>query len=358
MNLTTAANSLAEGAPPVQKRVGGPMRFSLRHITTYRYANPVTLGRHRLMLRPRDSHEMKLHGATLGITPTPSQVVWQYDVFGNSVALIDFAEPATELTIDSTLDVERFPFVNTDHLVDDHARNLPLAYSADDIRDLAGLQERHVADPDHAVDLWAKGFLASVGKGDSPTPETLAVLNAMAAAIKENFSYMARDAYGTQSPLETLATGSGTCRDFAYLMMEGARSLGLAARFVSGYLYDSFRDLVAGQSMGTEPNTPASADNVPSPPGSDVGPAASPAPVPVRDGGVVGGGATHAWVQIYLPGAGWTHFDPTNALASDADLIPVAVVRDPAQASPVAGSWQGLTGDAMGMDVVVQVTAK
>ena len=141
-------------------------------------------------------------------------------------------------------------------------------------------------------------------------------------------------------------------------MMEGARSLGLAARFVSGYLYDSVRDPAAGQSNGAEPTPASNADNVPSPPGSEVGPAASPAPVPVPDGGVVGGGATHAWVQIYLPGAGWTHFDPTNALVSDADLIPVAVVRDPAQASPVAGSWQGQPTDSIGMDVVVQVTAK
>ncbi len=333
------------------------MRFLLRHVTTYRYANPVSFGRHRLMLRPRDSHEMKLHGATLGIAPTPSQVVWQYDVFGNSVALIDFAEPATDLVIDSTLDVERFPFVNPEHLVAEHARNLPLAYSADEIRDLAGLQERHVPDPEHAVDLWAKGFLAEVGKGESPTPETLAVLNAMAQSIKEGFAYRARDAYGTQSPLETLATRSGTCRDFAYLMMEGARSLGLAARFVSGYLYDSMRDPAAPAS-GTEPRSPANADSVPPPPGSEVGPAASPAPVPVPDGSVVGGGATHAWVQIYLPGAGWTHFDPTNALVSDADLIPVAVVRDPAQASPVSGAWTGQPADALGMDVVVQVTAK
>lgn len=306
---------------PAERTVapGGAVRFLLRHTTTYRYANPVTLGRHRLMLRPRDSHEMKLHGAALSIVPAPSEVVWQYDVFGNSIALVDFAAAVTELVVDSTLDVERFPFAGTEHLVAEHARNLPLAYSADEIRDLAGLQERHVPDPDHVVDLWAKGFLSSAGAG-APIPETLAVLGAMASGIKDGFAYTPRDAYGTQSPIETLQQKSGTCRDFAYLMMEGARSLGLAARFVSGYLYDGSRD-AAGQ--------PA-----------------------------VGGGATHAWVQIYLPGAGWTYFDPTNALASDAELIPVAVVREPAQASPVSGVWQGLPGDALGMEVTVQVTAK
>ncbi|HKU95929.1 MAG TPA: transglutaminase family protein, partial [Vineibacter sp.] len=167
--------------------------------------------------------------------------------------------------------------------------------------------------------LWAKGFLT--GADDTPgLPETLPVLNAMAAAIKSNFTYVARDAYGTQSPLETLGAGSGTCRDFAYLMMEGARSLGLAARFVSGYIYDPGRDEAA--------ESPA----------------------------VTGGGATHAWAQIYLPGAGWMHFDPTNALASDGELIPVAIVREPAQASPVSGSWEGAAEDAQGLEVDVTVT--
>jgi transglutaminase-like putative cysteine protease len=178
-----------------------------------------------------------------------------------------------------------------------------------------------VPDPEHAVDLWAKGFL-TVADDTPGLPETLPVLQAMAAAIKTNFTYIARDAYGTQSPLETLTVGSGTCRDFAYLMMEGARSLGLAARFVSGYIYDPGRDAAA--------DAPA----------------------------VEGGGATHAWAQIYLPGAGWTHFDPTNTLASDGALIPVAIVREPAQASPVSGSWEGKPADSLGLEVEVAVTRK
>lgn len=296
------------------------MRFLLRHTTTYRYNQPVSLGRHRLMLRPRDSHEMKLHSATIGISPQPTQTVWHYDVFGNSVAVVEFAEPASGLSIDSTLDVERFPFADADYLVADHARTLPLAYSSDEIRDLAGLQERHVPDPEHQVDLWAKSFLVTP-EGGSQLPETLQVLNAMTVAIKEGFEYQARDAYGTQSPLQTLATKSGTCRDFAYLMMEGARSLGLAARFVSGYIYDGARDPNGGNGPVT-----------------------------------IGGGATHAWVQIYIPGAGWTHFDPTNALESDGELIPVAIVREPEQASPVNGSWEGTANDFQGMEVEVTVS--
>jgi transglutaminase-like putative cysteine protease len=295
------------------------MRFLLKHTTTYRYAAPVTFGRHRLMLRPRDSHEMLLHGATLSISPPPSRTVWQYDVVGNSIALVDFAEPAPALTIESTLDVERFPYVDTEHLLSAHARHLPLSYSAEEIRDLAGLQERHVPDPEHAVDRWAKGFLAPPD-GAGGLPETLPVLNAMAAGIRSAFTYLPRDAYGTQAPAETLRSGSGTCRDFAYLMMEGARSLGLAARFVSGYIYDPGRDDANG--------APA----------------------------VAGGGATHAWAQIYLPGAGWMHVDPTNARESEGALIPVAIAREPAHASPISGSWQGRPADALGLDVSVTVT--
>jgi transglutaminase-like putative cysteine protease len=295
------------------------MRFLLRHTTTYNYANPVTLGRHRLMLRPRDSHEMKLHDATLMIDPLPSQIVWQYDVFGNSIALVDFDCQATTLTIESTLDVERFAFVDADALLSDHARHLPLAYSADEIRDLAGLQERHVVDPEHEVDLWAKTFL-STAEGTTTTKETLSLIKEVAGSIKENFAYIPRDIYGTQSPLETLHGRSGTCRDFAYFMMEAMRSVGLAARFVSGYIYDAGQD-----------------------PGSNAV-------------GVIGGGATHAWLQVYLPGAGWTHVDPTNALTSDIELIPVAIVREPHQASPIQGSIEAFPGDTLGMTVNISIT--
>jgi transglutaminase-like putative cysteine protease len=297
------------------------MRFLLRHTTTYAYANPVVLGRHRLMLRPRDSHEMKLHDATLAISPPPSNIIWQYDVFGNSIALVDFDCSTTELVIDSTLDIERFAFPNPEALLADHARNLPLAYSADEIRDLAGLQERHVPDPEHAVDLWAKGFLV-MPEGSSGTKETLQLIRDIAEAIKNNFVYLPRDIYGTLSPLETLSTGSGTCRDFAYFMMEAMRSLGIAARFVSGYIYDAAQD-----------------------PGS-------------TDAGVIGGGATHAWVQIYLPGAGWTHVDPTNALTTDIELIPVAIVREPHQASPISGTIEAAPGDPLGMTVNITITSR
>ncbi len=296
------------------------MRYRLRHTTIYRYAAPVVLGRHRLMLRPRDSHEMRLHHAALTIQPEPSLLVWQFDTFGNSIALVDFGDPTTELVVESTLEIERFPTLATEHLVAEHARHLPLAYSAEEVRDLGGLQARHTPDADRIVDRWAKGFLYAGEEGAGP-PETLAVLRAMSAAIRNTLTYTPRDAYGTQSPTQTLESGRGTCRDFAYLMMEGARSLGLAARFVSGYIYDPSVDTTTAARS------------------------------------TVGGGATHAWAQIYVPGAGWMHFDPTNSLLSDEELIPVAIVREPAQASPVSGSWLGRTGDAQQLEVHVSVKA-
>ncbi|QQS12200.1 MAG: transglutaminase family protein [Rhodospirillales bacterium] len=154
-------------------------------------------------------------------------------MFGNSVALVSFVQPTSDLSIDSTLDVERFPFAHTAHLVSSHAQTLPLADAADEVRDLAGLQERHMPAPGHMVDQWAKSILVA-RDGAGSLPRTLQVLDAMTAAIKDSFEYIARDEYGTRNPQTTLESRSGTCRDFAYLMMEGARSLGLAARFVSG----------------------------------------------------------------------------------------------------------------------------
>ena len=141
------------------------------------------------------------------------------------------------------------------------------------------------------------------------------LLMTMTRAISESFSYLRRVERGTQDPATTLRLRRGTCRDFALLMMEAARSLGLAARFVSGYLY-----------------------------------------VPSRDGKeYLGGGSTHAWCQVYLPGAGWVEFDPTNGIIGNRDLIRVAVARDPGQAIPLSGSYVGHPDDELGMTVEVNV---
>ncbi len=284
----------------------------VEHTTVYRYAAPVRLTDHRLMLRPHDSHDLRLNDATLGLTPPAAQLRWAHDVFGNSICFVDFAGARTDtLRIVSTLDLDHFP-TQTDVPLDPLAEIYPFSYAVAEMPDLARLIERQTPDPQRTLDAWARRFLAKSG----PT-RTLPLLTAMTEAIKEDFTYEARDAEGTNSPLTTLTTGRGACRDLALLMMEAARTLGFAARFISGYVYD--------------------AALVDSP------------------GAVVGGGATHAWCAIYLPGAGWVEFDPTNGLIAGRNLIRVSVARTPEQAVPVSGGFVGMPSDFLSLRVNVTV---
>jgi transglutaminase-like putative cysteine protease len=281
-------------------------QLTICHTTVYRYASAVRFGEHRLMFRPRDSHDIRLVSTALEITPTAS-VRWYHDVFGNSIAIASFAEPAPELRLVSRITLEHFPSTLPDFVIEPYARTYPFSYSVEDIPDLGRTTERHYPDSEHQIDLWARQFVSKGGDTD-----THAMLVAMTQAIQASFGYERRAEEGTRTPVETLARGTGSCRDFALLMMEAARTLGLAARFVSGYLYDPERR-------------------------------------------AVGGGETHAWVQIYLPGAGWVEFDPTNGIGGGSNLIRVAVTRDPSQAVPVSGSFTGAPGDflELGVDVAI-----
>lgn len=283
------------------------------HTTEYIYAQPVRLTRHRLMLRPHDSHDLRLRDATLALSPPARSSRWAHDVFGNSVCYIDWPETrSNRLRITSVLELEHYP--NRAKLqLDPVAETYPFSYAAEEVPDLSRLQERHCPDPERRVDAWARRFLTVGG----PT-STRDMLVAMTRAIKTEFKYSRREAPGTQLPTETLQRGSGTCRDFALLMMEAVRSLGLAARFVSGYLYDE--DLVD------------------------------------QADAVVGGGSTHAWCAVYLPGAGWVEFDPTNGLIAGRNLIRVSVARAPEQALPVSGGFIGLREDFVRMVVDVEVS--
>lgn len=290
-----------------------PTRLTVKHTTIYRYARPVTFNEHRLMFRPRDSHDLRLLSTGLNISP-PAQVRWLHDVFSNSIAVATFSQAADTLHLESTFTADHYGIEEASFPIEPYARSVPFSYSQDEIPDLGRTIERHYPDPDHKVDAWVRRFLSPDG-----WTETDALLINITKSIKQAFAYQARD-YGTQSPVETLDRMAGTCRDFALLMMEAVRSLGMAARFVSGYLYDPAMD-GAGQ-------------------------------------GIVGAGATHAWVQVYLPGSGWVEFDPTNGLVGGPNLIRVAVARDPRQAIPAQGSFVGSTGDFLGMSVDVAVTAE
>jgi len=267
-----------------------------------------------MMLRPLGSHDVRLVATRLAIAPQPSALRWLHDVFGNSVAVASFNNSASELRIRSEIDLDHYETSEPDCPIEPYAATYPFGYSAAEIPDLTRSIERQYPDPEHQVDLWARRFVQTNGKTN-----TLAMLTAMTQSIKsEGFQYSSRIEEGCQTPAQTLQMRSGTCRDFALLMMEAVRSLGLAARFVSGYLY-----------------SPA-ADN----------------------GENVGGGSTHAWVQVYLPGSGWMEFDPTNGIVGNRDLIRVAVVRDPTQAILIAGNWTGTPGDFLGLTVDLRVTSR
>ncbi|MCK0209171.1 transglutaminase family protein [Starkeya koreensis] len=284
--------------------------LTVRHVTRYNYANPVVFQPHRLMLRPRDSHDLRMVNASLVLSPH-ANVRWVHDVFGNSVAFVDFIEPSNELTIESVLAIERYGAGGLVFELDESAKSYPFVYSPDDRIDLGRMLDCHYPDPGNELENWAKGFVAA-----RPT-DTMALLTDLNNGINQGFAYRLRHEEGTQTPQETLKLGTGSCRDFALLLIEAARALGFGARFVTGYLYD-----------------------------------------PALDGDasvVVGAGATHAWADIYLPGAGWVEFDPTNGTIAADNLIRVAVTRDPTQAVPVAGGFTGGTGDYLGMTVDVSV---
>ena len=288
-------------------------RITILHTTEYAYRNPVGLTRHRMMLRPRDSHDLRLHDARLEVDPAPGVERWAHDVFGNSVCLLEWpAELRTErLRIVSQLDLTHFPAcpdlpVPT---LDPAAERFPFSYAAHEVPDLGRLTERHVPDPDRVVDAWARRFV------QGGEVRTLDLLERMTHAIKAEFGYQARYEEGTRTPVETLRQGSGTCRDFAVLMMEALRSLGLAAKFVTGYLYDH------------------------------------------HFGEARGGGSTHAWCAVYLPGAGWIEYDPTNGLIAGADLVRVGMTRAAEQAVPIGGGYVGSPDATLGLHVDVTVEA-
>jgi transglutaminase-like putative cysteine protease len=285
--------------------------FRVRHVTSYRYRRRVRFGEHQLMFRPRDSYDQRLLGAELEVDPGPGNVRWILDVFGNCVVLVAIPEPARALTFETRIRLDHAPQDEPALQIDAAALSYPFAYPPDEAADLAATIRPHYPDP--AVEHWARQFVRAGRR-----TRTGHLLMTLCFAIHEGFAYSRRHESGTQPPAQTLELRRGTCRDFALLMMEAVRSLGLAARFVTGYVY-----------------------------------------VPDRDGSELrGGGSTHAWCQVYLPGAGWVEFDPTNGIVGNRDLIRVAVARDPRQAVPLSGSYRGKAADFESMSVQVNVTTE
>jgi len=290
----------------------GTRPLTVRHVTLYRYSQPVGLGEHRMMFRPRESHDVRLVRTRLDISPQPSSLRWVHDVFDNSVAIATFEGTTTTLRFASTVTLELTHTPVPHYSLEPSAQQFPFVYPDEDAPDLVRARIRHY--PGDEVSRWAAQFLPFPGSID-----TMALLSAITFGIRHDFTYVRRPEKGVQRPEDTLRQRSGSCRDFAIFMMEAVRSLGFAARFVSGYIF--------------VPDDSGTADDA-----------------------TAAGGATHAWMQVYLPGAGWIDFDPTNDTVGSRDLIRVAVAWDHGQALPLWGSYIGPASACLGMDVAVSVT--
>lgn len=286
--------------------------LTIHHKTEYRYARPVSFGEHRMMFRPRDGHDLRVLAEQLAIQPSPVSARFIQDVYGNTIGIVKFAGLSDKLVFDSKVKVDHRPSRGLNLSPDDYAFLHPFAYDDDEMPELASTMQRAFDDPDRKIGLWARQFVRS--EGETLTQDLLADIT---RAINRDFVFRRRYQAGVQDPLETLRTGMGNSRDLAMLMIEAVRSLGYAARFVTGY-----RHMRGG------------------------------------DNERVGGGSTHAWVQVYLPGTGWAEFDPAHGVVGNADLIAVAVARAPHQAIPLSGTYTGSASDHLEMKVNIRVVSE
>jgi len=278
-------------------------RLRIKHLTEYTFPAEVTLNQHKLLLRPREGHDVRIESSKLEITPAYN-IQWQRDVFDNSLAIVNFQECSNKLTIASEVVIQHYEQATFDFMLESYATNYPFAYALDEQADLAIFQQASFYKDQYIVNAW----LQQQGLYGMQTFSLLMQLN---QTISQNFRYQMREEAGVQSPTQTLSQRSGSCRDFATLFIEACRCLGFASRFVSGYLH----------APATE----------------------------------VGNATTHAWVEVYLPGTGWKGFDPTIGEVTGNRHIAVAVARNPESVPPVSGSFTGLGLMATSMFVNVQV---
>jgi transglutaminase-like putative cysteine protease len=283
--------------------------LTVRHVTTYHYKQPVAFGEHRMMLRPRDDDDQIVLESELEISPAPSQISWTRDSFGNHVATARFAERSSELRFESTMRLRHTPTDFREADIEDFARSHPFTYGEEERPDLACFLTPQSQHP--RLDRWAAAFLREDGSAD-----THKLLVDMTQTINRTFKHVARHEKGVQDPVQSLELASGSCRDLATLMIAALRSLGIAARFVSGYLHLDDDD----------------------------------------DNGDIGGN-THAWVQAYIAGPGWVDFDPSSGMVGNRNLVRIAVVDEPREAIPLQGTWIGTASDHLAMKVAVKVAA-
>jgi transglutaminase-like putative cysteine protease len=270
-------------------------RLQIRHLTRYQYAETVKLLPHTLHLRPRDGHDIRVQSSKLDISPE-FHIHWKRDVYGNSVALVDFLQTAKELTIASEVMVENYEEQPLDFVLEDYARSFPFDYDPGEQIDLAPYKSPIYEQDQEMVNEWLADLCNPANRVD-----TITMLTTLNTNIANGLRYMVREEPGVQPPSQTLSSGTGSCRDFATLFIESCRHCGLASRFISGYVCNESVD-----------------------PWST---------------------ATHAWAEVYLPGSGWRGFDPTSGQLVSGEHIAVAVHRHPEAIPPVSGSFVG-TGNA------------
>jgi transglutaminase-like putative cysteine protease len=279
-------------------------RYKILHRTYYNYSTAVRLEPHALRLRPREGHELRIESSNLKITP-PATLRWHRDVEDNSVAIAIFDSLAEQLLIESETIIQQYNQAPLDFLMTDYAMDYPFAYTPEDTVVLSP----YIDFAEHAAGSPLTEWVAHLWQPGERI-QTFVLLQRIGEHIHQTLSYQLREEPGVQTAEETLACGTGSCRDFANLFIEAARRLGLASRFVSGYL-----------------QAPPSTVNF---------------------------GATHAWAEVYLPGAGWKGFDPTLGEIAGTGHIAVAVARLPESVPPIAGSFVGASGASL--DVGVWVT--
>jgi transglutaminase-like putative cysteine protease len=280
-------------------------RIRIIHNTKYYYNQPVTFGPHRALLRPREGHDVHIASSRLNVEPT-SVLRWLRDIYGNSIAVFTFADPSYKLSILSEVDVDLYYDNPIECLIEPIARCFPFQYAPEEQVELIQYRLPSYPYDGPALQKWLQDLYRP-----GQVINTFDLLGNLNTHIHQSLKYVSREDPGVQLPHETLALGSGSCRDFAVLMMEAARNWGFGARFVTGYIQ-----------MGEGQH-----------------------------------GATHAWTEIYIPGAGWHGFDPTNNKLVGSEHVAVAVAREQERASPLSGGWTGPANAFNRMEVSVQVVS-
>lgn len=267
---------------------------ALDHRTSYRYDRPVRLSPHVVRLRPTPHTRTGVLAYDQDVTPADHVVSWHQDVFGNHVARYVFQDEASELVVHVRLEADLEPVNAFGFLLEPEAATWPVPYEPALARALLPYLDTDLGSvPMH--DLLAQVRTHTVE--GRPTTEVLTDVNRL---VHEAVAYEVREEPGVQTPTETLQRGIGSCRDSSWLLAQVLRSLGMATRFVSGYLVQL-------------------AEDAPDAPDEDTA-------------------ELHAWAEVHLPGAGWIGLDPTSGLLTTEGHIPLAAATEPALAAPITGT--------------------